>query len=64
MAKLMAAQPEYEVMVKEVHHTAKLDAPSGTAVTLAEQILTHLPRKKSWVNNPSMIIVVMINRDH
>jgi 4-hydroxy-tetrahydrodipicolinate reductase len=53
MAKLMAAHPEYEVMVKEVHHTAKLDAPSGTAVTLAEQILANLPRKKSWVNNPT-----------
>jgi 4-hydroxy-tetrahydrodipicolinate reductase len=50
LAKLMNAQPDYEVTPKEVHHTAKLDAPSGTAVTLAEQILSHLTRKKSWLN--------------
>ncbi|MER3470008.1 MAG: 4-hydroxy-tetrahydrodipicolinate reductase [Chitinophagaceae bacterium] len=53
LAKLMATQPNYEVTVKEVHHTAKKDAPSGTAVTIAEQIMANLPRKKSWVNNKS-----------
>lgn len=53
LAKLMNAQPDYEVTLKEIHHTAKLDAPSGTAVTLAEQVLANLTRKKSWVNNPS-----------
>ena len=50
LAKLMASQPEYDVMMKEIHHTQKKDAPSGTAVTLAEQILSNLPRKKNWVN--------------
>jgi 4-hydroxy-tetrahydrodipicolinate reductase len=50
LAKLMNAQPDYEVALKEIHHTAKLDAPSGTAVTLAEQILSNLTRKKLWVN--------------
>lgn len=50
LAKLMAGQPEYEPVLKEIHHTAKLDAPSGTAVTLAEQVLENLPRKKGWVN--------------
>jgi 4-hydroxy-tetrahydrodipicolinate reductase len=50
LAKLMNTQPDYEVSLKEIHHTAKLDAPSGTAVTLAEQILSHLAHKKSWVN--------------
>jgi 4-hydroxy-tetrahydrodipicolinate reductase len=53
LAKLMASQKEYDVTVKEIHHTAKKDAPSGTAVTIAEQILSQLPRKTSWVNNPS-----------
>ena len=53
LANLMASQPEYDVTMREVHHTAKKDAPSGTAVTLAEQILSQLPRKKNWVNNPS-----------
>ncbi|MGZ5248180.1 MAG: 4-hydroxy-tetrahydrodipicolinate reductase, partial [Flavitalea sp.] len=37
LAELMAAQPQYDVSIKEIHHTAKLDAPSGTAITLAEQ---------------------------
>lgn len=50
LAKLMAGQREYEVHLKEVHHTEKKDAPSGTAVSLAEQVLAHLGRKKSWVN--------------
>jgi 4-hydroxy-tetrahydrodipicolinate reductase len=53
LAKLMASQPEYDVSMREIHHTAKKDAPSGTAVTLAEQILSNLPRKKNWVNQPS-----------
>lgn len=51
LAQLMALHPEYEVTMKEIHHTQKKDAPSGTAVSLAEQILAHLPRKKSWTNN-------------
>jgi len=55
LAKLMASQPEYDVTMKEVHHTAKKDAPSGTAVTLAEQILSNLPRKKNWVNQPAEV---------
>lgn len=53
LAKLMASQPEYDVTMREIHHTAKKDAPSGTAVTLAEQILTNLPRKKNWINEPA-----------
>jgi 4-hydroxy-tetrahydrodipicolinate reductase len=50
LAKLMATQPDYEVSLKEIHHTQKKDAPSGTAVTLAEQILSQIPRKEKWVN--------------
>ena len=50
LAKLMASQPEYDVTLKEIHHTQKKDAPSGTAVTLAEQILQAVDRKTSWVN--------------
>ena len=51
LAKLMASQPGYDISMKEVHHTQKKDAPSGTAVTLAEQVLAHLPRKTSWINS-------------
>ena len=50
LAKLMSSQPEYDVTLREIHHTAKKDAPSGTAVTLAEQVLSNLGRKKNWVN--------------
>ena len=50
LAELMASQMGYEVSLKEIHHTAKKDAPSGTAVTLAEQIILKLPSKTSWVN--------------
>ena len=40
----------YEVSVTEIHHTAKLDAPSGTGITIAEGILQNYPRKKQWIN--------------
>ncbi|WP_121355376.1 4-hydroxy-tetrahydrodipicolinate reductase [Flavisolibacter nicotianae] len=53
LARLMASQPGYEVALKEVHHTQKLDSPSGTAVTLAEQVLQQIDRKKAWVNRPA-----------
>jgi|SRR5688572_16697109 len=53
LAGLMSAQPDYEVQLTEIHHTQKKDAPSGTAITLAEQILEKITRKKSWVNQVS-----------
>ena len=49
----MAHQKDYEVQVTEIHHTQKKDAPSGTAITIAEQILGNLKRKKSWANHIS-----------
>ena len=53
LASLMASHPEYEVELEEVHHTQKKDAPSGTAITLAEQVLEEIKTKKQWVNGPS-----------
>ncbi len=50
LAALMHTHPSYQVTVEEIHHTAKKDAPSGTAITLAEQILAAYPDKKNWVN--------------
>ncbi len=49
LAHLMNQFNGYDVTLEEVHHTAKLDAPSGTAVTLAEGVLDNLDRKSSWV---------------
>lgn len=48
LARLMNRFPEYNVEMTEVHHTQKLDAPSGTAITLAEGILEQLERKSAW----------------
>ncbi len=48
LAKLMENLPEYSVKMEEIHHTKKLDAPSGTAITLAEGILAELSRKNNW----------------
>lgn len=53
LAILMAPHKSYEVQVTEIHHTQKKDAPSGTAITIAEQILEDLGRKKRWVNHIS-----------
>jgi 4-hydroxy-tetrahydrodipicolinate reductase len=50
LARLMAAHPEYTVSIRETHHTQKKDAPSGTAISLAEQIMQHIPSLRSWVN--------------
>lgn len=48
LAKIMNKYPQYEVDITEVHHTHKLDAPSGTAITLAEGIFENLSRKTKW----------------
>jgi 4-hydroxy-tetrahydrodipicolinate reductase len=48
LAELMNSQNDYEVSMSEVHHTQKLDAPSGTAITLANDIIARLDRKTAW----------------
>jgi len=53
LAELMAAHTDYDIIMTEIHHTQKKDAPSGTAITLAEQIMEKIPRKKTWVNHMS-----------
>jgi 4-hydroxy-tetrahydrodipicolinate reductase len=61
LAKLMNETSGYQVSVEEIHHTAKKDAPSGTAITLAEGILKHYAQLKTWhlvgenSNNPSSL---------
>lgn len=49
LARIMNRFPEYDVAMEETHHIHKLDAPSGTAITLAEGILQQLDRKEKWV---------------
>ena len=48
LAKQMSHYSDYEVSMIETHHTAKLDAPSGTAITLAEDLIHNHPRYESW----------------
>lgn len=51
LAKHMNEQLQYSTVLREIHHTEKIDAPSGTAITLANDIIAHLNRKTEWVNN-------------
>lgn len=51
LARFMKGYPSYHVSMTEVHHTEKKDAPSGTAITLAEGIIEQIPTKKRWVND-------------
>ena len=49
LAHIMDGFPQYDVEMEEVHHVHKLDAPSGTAITLAEELVSNLGRKDKWV---------------
>jgi 4-hydroxy-tetrahydrodipicolinate reductase len=53
LARIMKNFPDYNVELDEIHHTQKKDAPSGTAITLAEGIIRNLPRKQRWINEES-----------
>ena len=53
LAEMMNPFGNYEVTISETHHIHKKDAPSGTAITLAEGIIGSLDRKSGWVNNPT-----------
>lgn len=50
LARLMEPYQEYKASMEEVHHTEKKDAPSGTAITLAEGLMQNYPKKKEWIN--------------
>lgn len=67
LAQMMANVGGYDVSIDEVHHTQKKDAPSGTAITLAEGILKHLPSKKQWVGHethePSDLVIRSFRKD-
>ena len=53
LARMMTNLNQYKVSLEEIHHTQKLDAPSGTAITLAEGIIENNDRKSKWVNENS-----------
>lgn len=61
LARMMQQQPSYDVSIDEIHHTQKKDAPSGTAITLAEGVIKNLSRKKQWAKgetqNPGDLVI-------
>ena len=65
LAKLMNQFPQYDVELEETHHVHKLDHPSGTAITLGEEIVAALDRKNSWAEettDPSLLRIDHIRR--
>lgn len=67
LARMMKPYTQYDVSMTEIHHTQKLDAPSGTAITLAEGILAESQTKKSWTigrpENPSELHIEPVRKD-
>lgn len=61
LAELMSGHPEYDISIEEIHHTQKKDSPSGTAITLAEEVLKVSKSKKKWLNaisnEPSDLVI-------
>ena len=53
LAELMNRFDGYNIAIEEIHHTQKKDAPSGTAISLANDILDRVERKEKWVNEPT-----------
>ena len=65
LAKIMNQFPQYDVEMEETHHVHKLDHPSGTAITLAEEIVEHIDRKERWAEDttdPNLLRVDHIRR--
>ena len=65
LASIMQQFEQYNVGIEEIHHTQKLDAPSGTAITLAEGILENYPNKQNWINqisNDQTLLTILSKR--
>jgi 4-hydroxy-tetrahydrodipicolinate reductase len=55
LAEMMEKYEDYNPTMEEIHHTQKLDAPSGTGITLAEGLLEKISRKSKWVNEATTV---------
>jgi 4-hydroxy-tetrahydrodipicolinate reductase len=65
LAKIMNQFPQYDVEMEETHHVHKLDHPSGTAITLAEEIVENIGRKEAWAEDttdPKLLRIDHIRR--
>ena len=67
LAQIMNRFPDYSVSIEETHHTQKLDAPSGTAITLAEYVIDEISRIENWElgggNGVEMLPISAIRKD-
>jgi len=67
LARIMSHFPDYSAEIEETHHTQKLDAPSGTAITLAEGLIGEIPRIEKWElaekQNSAFLPIRAIRRD-
>jgi len=67
LALLMQNFPDYEPVIKEIHHLTKRDAPSGTAISLAQGLLETNPSKTHWVNtlasDPSALSILSVREE-
>ncbi|MCX7744609.1 MAG: 4-hydroxy-tetrahydrodipicolinate reductase [Flavobacteriales bacterium] len=67
LARIMNRYPQYNPQITEIHHTQKLDAPSGTAITLAEAIIQANDQKAYWVNHvavePEQLGIISVRED-
>jgi 4-hydroxy-tetrahydrodipicolinate reductase len=74
LASLMNGHDSYDICMEEIHHTQKLDAPSGTAISLANDIIENLDRKTKWVNkfgekkpetiSPQDLVITSLRKEH
>ena len=67
LAELMQSQNSYRLQIDEIHHTEKKDAPSGTGISLANDIISLQKNKKKWLNkasNDSEIVPIVSHREH
>ncbi len=65
LAKIMNQFPQYDVELEETHHVHKLDHPSGTAITLGEEIVEAIDRKEAWAEDttdPKLLRIDHIRR--
>ncbi|NBC83575.1 MAG: 4-hydroxy-tetrahydrodipicolinate reductase [Bacteroidetes bacterium] len=64
LAEIMNSHPEFEVNIEETHHTQKLDAPSGTAISLANGLIKKLERKSKWQldNSDEQVVCIKAHR--
>lgn len=67
LSRLMNPMENYDISIKEIHHIHKLDAPSGTAITLANDLIANIDRKEKWelnqASDPASVKITAVRED-